>query len=578
MDRRGVSPVSLPAVLVLCFVTAIALDVYALFFLRALLVDDKGTDLAQTAAKGAHTLDRVLFERYEDIRVFATDQTLLEGTHNEKNKRLHKYKDLYGYYAWIGTTDAAGRLTGTTGPLSRPSAGDIESVPTAVFETVKETRQVHLDVVRGSSDSDHASAILFSAPLDDARGGFQGVVTSRMPLEHFRAILEQEEGVQEQGDAVDWLLLDRDGRILLQKHRRPPSPAPLDSASFRRAAQAPERNGFLEEVRERDGTPVVSGFARTGGYRDFAGFGWIVLVQLDRAQAYAPINKLVWMVGLIGLLIIAPLTGFGIVTSRKLARERHDLLQARQKLEQSIAELARSNSDLQQFAYVASHDLQEPLRMVASYTQLLGKRYKGRLDEDADEFIAYAVNGASRMQALIQDLLAFSRVDSQGQRFEPTSVETLLGYALDNLKGAIEESGAVITHGPLPAVMADERQFLRLVQNLLSNALKFRGPEPPRVHLSAERHGPEWLFSVRDNGIGIDPQYSERIFVLFQRLHTNAEYPGTGIGLALCKKIVERHGGRIWMESQLGHGANFCFTVPDRATPSLADDAAQTNH
>ena len=577
MDRRGVSPVSLPAVLVLCFVTAIALDVYALFFLRTLLVNDKGADLAQTAAKEAHTLDRVLFERYEDIRVFATDQTLLEGTQTEKTKRLHKYKDLYGYYSWIGISDTAGRLTATTGLSGRPAAGGIDSIPEALFETVRETRQVQLDVIRGSPESDDAAAILFSAPLDDPRGDFHGVVTSRMPLEHLRAILEQKDGVQEEDEAVDWLLLDRDGRVLLQKHRPTPSPVPLQSASLKEVIHGRDRNGFLEDVRERDGTPVVTGFARTGGYRDFAGFGWIVLVQLDRAQAYAPINKLVWMVGLTGLLIIAPLTGFGVVISRKLARERQDLLEARQKLEKSITELARSNSDLQQFAYVASHDLQEPLRMVASYTQLLGKRYKGRLDEDADEFIAYAVNGASRMQALIQDLLAFSRVDSQGQRFEPTSVETLLGYALDNLKGAIEEAGAVITHDPLPAVMADERQFLHLLQNLLSNALKFRGPEPPRIHLSAERLGGEWLFSVRDNGIGIDPQYGERIFILFQRLHTNAEYPGTGIGLALCKKIVERHGGRIWMESRLGQGATFCFTVPDRAMPSSADAAAQSH-
>lgn len=538
------------------------------FFLRTLLVNDKGADLAQTAAKGAHTLDRVLFERYEDIKVFATDQTLLEGTRNEKSKRLQKYKDLYGYYAWIGTTDAAGHLTATTGLPSRPTAGGLDSVPEALFETVRRTRQVQLDVVRGSPESDDAAAILFSAPLDDSRGDFQGVVTSRMPLEHLRAILEQQDGVQEEGEAVDWLLLDRDGRALLQKRRPTPSAVPLQSASLRQAVHGRDRNGFLEDVRERDGTPVVTGFARTGGYRDFGGLGWIVLVQLDRAQAYAPINKLVWMVGLTGLLIIAPLTGFGIVISRKLARERQDLLQARQKLEESNRELARSNSDLQQFAYVASHDLQEPLRMVASYTQLLGKRYKGRLDEDADEFIAYAVNGASRMQALIQDLLAFSRVDSQGQRFEPTSVETLLGYALDNLKGAIEEAGAVITHDPLPAVMADERQFLHLLQNLLSNGLKFRGPEPPRIHLSAERRAGEWLFSVRDNGIGIDPQYSERIFVLFQRLHTNAEYPGTGIGLAICKKIVERHGGRIWMDSHSGQGTTFFFTLPDRAVSS----------
>jgi signal transduction histidine kinase len=572
IDRKGVSSVSLPAVLVLCFVTAIALAVYALFFLRAVLVNDKGTDLARTAAEGAATIDRLLFERYEDITVFSTDHTLLHGTQDEKNKRLHKYKDLYGYYAWIGTTDAAGRFMATTGPAG-PAGGGMEALPPGLFETVRQARHVQLDVVLASSEP----AILFSAPLLDARGDFQGVVTSRMPLEHFRAILEQEEGVQEEGEAVDWLLLDRDGRILLQKHRRTPSPAPLESASFRRATHGPERNGFLEDVRERDGAQVVNGFSRTGGYRDFAGLGWIVLVQLDRAQAYAPINKLVWMVGLIGLLIIAPLTGFGIVTSRKLARERQDLLQARQKLERSITELARSNSDLQQFAYVASHDLQEPLRMVASYTQLLAKRYKGRLDADADEFIAYAVNGASRMQSLIQDLLAFSRVDSQGQRFEPTSVETLLGYALENLKGAIEEAGAVITHDPLPAIMADERQFLHLLQNLLSNALKFRGPEPPRIHLSAERRRDEWLFSVRDNGIGIDPQYGERIFILFQRLHTNAEYPGTGIGLALCKKIIERHGGRIWMESQPHQGATFFFTVPERAMPSSGAAVGQSN-
>ncbi len=211
----------------------------------------------------------------------------------------------------------------------------------------------------------------------------------------------------------------------------------------------------------------------TETFRDSVGrcwFNWIV------PHAYAPINKLVWMVGLIGLLVVAPLTGFGIFASRKLARERQDLLLARQKLEKSLAELARSNSDLQQFAYVASHDLQEPLRMVASYTQLLAKRYKGKLDKDADEFIAFAVNGANRMQALIQDLLAFSRVDTQGQHFEATSVETLLGYALDNLKGGIEESGAVVTHDPLPTVMADERQLLHLLQNLLSNAIKFRRP------------------------------------------------------------------------------------------------------
>jgi signal transduction histidine kinase len=558
-----------PLVLVVCFVTAVALGFYALVFLRALLVNDKGADLASTAAKCAYTLDRVFFERYEDIKVFATDRTLEDGTEREKTKRLRQYKDLYGYYSWIGTTDAAGAIIAATQPLGDTSDGTaaIVSRLPGLFKAVRETRAVQSEVIGGFAETGESPAVVFSASLDDQRGEFRGAVISGMPLEHFRAVLE-EEGAQEEGDAIDWILLDGDGRILLEKHRFLSPRAAVESASFKRASESHETSGFVEERHPHEGNSVVTGFARTSGYRDFPGFGWIVLVQVDRAHAYAPINKLVWMIGLIGLLIVAPLTGFGIFAARRLVREHDHLLHARQKLERSITELARSNSDLQQFAYVASHDLQEPLRMVASYTQLLAKRYKGKLDEDADEFIAYAVNGANRMQALIQDLLAFSRVDRQGQQFERTPVEMLLSYALDNLKAAVDESRAVVSHDPLPEVLADERQVLHVLQNLLSNAIKFRGPEPPLIHVSAERHGEEWLFSVRDNGIGIDPQYRDRIFVIFQRLHTNAEYPGTGIGLSLCKKIVERHGGRMWMESQPGQGATFYFTLPATGMPS----------
>jgi signal transduction histidine kinase len=571
IDRTGVSPISVPVVLVLCFATAVALTLYALVFLRGLLVDDKGADLARTATKGAHTLDRLLFERYEDIKVFATDRTLLHGTQKEKINRLRQYKDLYGYYSWIGTTDAAGNVIAATDPLFPPAghpAAKVGSQRSEAFKILRHDRGVHSEVVRGSAETGDAPAVEFSAPLGDSTGEFRGVVISGMPLEHFRAILEEEGDAQEGGDAIDWILLDRDGHVLLQKHRSLPARSLVESASFKRAAAGQVKSGFVEEVEEPGENAVVTGFATSAGYGEFSGFGWIVLVRADRAHAYAPINKLVWMVGLTGLLILAPLTGFGIFASRKVLRERQELLMARRELERSNAELARSNSDLQQFAYVASHDLQEPLRMVASYTQLLAKRYKGKLDQDADEFIAYAVNGANRMQALIQDLLAFSRVDRHGQQFERTSVETLLCYALDNLKGAIEDSGAVVTYDSLPDVIADERQLLHVLQNLLSNAIKFRGPEPPRIHVSAERRGDEWLFSVRDNGIGIDPQYGERIFVIFQRLHTNAEYPGTGIGLSLCKKIVERHGGRIWMESRPGEGATFNFTLPATRLPS----------
>lgn len=233
---------------------------------------------------------------------------------------------------------------------------------------------------------------------------------------------------------------------------------------------------------------------------------------------------------------------------------------AQEELQAKTRELERSNAELEQFAYVASHDLQEPLRMVSSYTQLLAKRYPDKLDKDANEFIAYAVDGAARMQRLIQDLLLYSRV-GRGAVLAPCELQVAYDLAVRNLKLVLEESQAQVSHDPLPSVMGDSGQLAQLLQNLIGNAVKFRGERVPTVHVSVERDGAMWRIGVRDNGIGIEAEFQERIFVIFQRLHTRERYSGTGIGLAICKKIVERHAGRIWVESQFGQGTTFFFTL-----------------
>jgi signal transduction histidine kinase len=355
-----------------------------------------------------------------------------------------------------------------------------------------------------------------------------------------------------------------------------------------------ERNGLIAMERplpDQDGTPtamlsarVVSDAVREYNRSSTQQFGLLILFA-------------VMTIGLISIALVHFVTRPLNLLSRSLTVERSDVIEqlgadrsefgqlaglvtrffaqktelekesakrklAMETLEQKEQELRRSNEELEQFAYVASHDLQEPLRMVGSYAQLLSRRYKGKLDQDADEFIAFAVDGVTRMQRLINDLLQYSRVGTKGREPEPTDSEAVLERALANLKTAIEDNKATVTHDPLPVVMVDDRQLEQLFQNLVGNAVKFHGAEPPQIHIRAERSNGCWMFKVRDNGIGIEPQYYERIFQVFQRLHTMKEYSGTGIGLAVCKKIVERHGGRIWVESEPGKGTSFLFTLP----------------
>jgi len=232
-------------------------------------------------------------------------------------------------------------------------------------------------------------------------------------------------------------------------------------------------------------------------------------------------------------------------------------------LARQVSDLTRSNEELEQFAYITSHDLQEPLRMISSYTQLLASRYQGRLDADAEEFINYIVDGTKRMQRLIRDLLAYSRVTTQGQKFEEVDVNTVFGQVLTDLDFRIRETQAIITYDSLPMVKADATQLGQLFLNILGNALKYHGEATPEIHVGVEHQGLEWVFSIRDNGIGIAPEHYERIFMIFQRLHARNEYSGTGIGLAICKKIVERRGGRIWVSSTLNEGSTFFFTIPE---------------
>jgi PAS domain S-box-containing protein len=236
--------------------------------------------------------------------------------------------------------------------------------------------------------------------------------------------------------------------------------------------------------------------------------------------------------------------------------------QAEEELQRTLDELKHSNAELEEFAYVASHDLQEPLRGIAGLTQLLQRRYQGQLDSRADEYIDHIVDGTQRMQTLINDLLAYSRVGRRGEAIQSTEAETALKAALKNLNAAILEDGAAITSDRLPKVKADPTQLTQLFQNLIGNAIKFRSEQPPQIHIHAVEAGDCWQFSVRDNGIGIAPEYHERIFQVFQRLHTRRAYNGTGIGLAICKKIIERHGGKIWVESGEGQGSTFYFTLP----------------
>ena len=252
------------------------------------------------------------------------------------------------------------------------------------------------------------------------------------------------------------------------------------------------------------------------------------------------------------------------VGMRSIIIDITDQKKAEKELNNALEDLHRSNTELEQFAYIASHDLQEPLRTVASFTQLLQSRYQDKLDDEANEFINFAVDGATRMQGLINNLLTFSRIGTKGISFNPTDMNIVLENVLANIRQSTIEADAEITNDPLPVIIANDPQMTQILQNLISNAIKFRGKSSIHIHVSGENQPDKWVFSVRDNGIGIEPKHFEHIFIIFQRLHKRDEYEGTGIGLAVCKRIIHRHGGKIWVESELGKGSTFYFSIPKK--------------
>ena len=463
---------------------------------------------------------------------------------------------------------------------------------------------------------DNRFEMLVAAPAADLSGAFAGVIVFEVDMTPVYKLIQDVTGLGTTGEVLVGRKTGNQVEFLNPLRHDP-------KAALTRKATIGDASGFpiQQAVQGRSGAGLAidyRGKQVIAAWRYIPSMDWGLVAKIDTREAFADVIHLRNLVLMI-LIIVFALSGimaFSIAQSisgpikrlskgaamigsgkfdlqlgidqkdeigrlsRSFEKMTHDLkaitasrdelnkeIDERKKVEgvllKTTDDLARSNRDLEQFAYVASHDLQEPLRAVAGFMGLLKNQYRDAMDATAKEYIDFAVEGAERMQTLIHDLLAYSRVGTKGGTFAPLPMKDAYDNALKNLKAAIDETGAVITRGELPMVNADASQMTQLLQNLIGNAIKFHGPKKPEITVNAERKGGQWVISVADNGIGIEPQYFERIFLIFQRLHGRAQYKGTGIGLAVCKRIAERHGGSIWVESKPGQGSIFYFTLSD---------------
>jgi signal transduction histidine kinase len=524
--------------------------------------------------------------------------------------RMRFYEETYGYRV-IGEIFATNRFGANVAQsaLTTDYRQDDEPWWQAAME-----RGYHVgDVTYDESAGIHSIEI--AARVEDDQGGSLGVLKVVFNIEEVIDVVRNAQNTDREFPSTMYSLVTREGRVIYTSagdpvfSRRPDILAAADAAMHGKATMRKDTHG----------RQLLSAGARSHGHRDFTGLGWVLVLDRPTEEVRAPARQLrnrLWIFGA-ATIVLAIVAGgavaasisrrlrrlrramevvasgdlthrlgtphrdeigelsraFDAMTARlrettvsrdNLADEVSERRRAEVRLQEALMELERSNSDLEQFAYVASHDLREPLRKVRGFTELLARRYRGRFDERADRQIGYVVDGAARMEQLIEDLLTYSRVGRAEIELAPADMAAVVRGTIEDLERPIAESGAVIEVGPMPTLRVNAEQIRLVFQNLLSNALKFRGEALPRVRVSAERRDGEWLFSVRDNGIGMKAAYFERIFQLFQRLHPRGEYPGTGIGLAVCKKIVERHGGRISVESEPDQGSCFYFTLPVR--------------